>query len=237
MWLRRLLAAGFVLHEVSAHTPAEVDWDGLPERCVLQLHWRRTPEFADLLRQHRFSVATLVRHPLDVLLSILQFARHEPETARWLDGEAGDESSILDADPSSPEFLAYATGPRARALLSVTPEWLPYANATVHYADLVADTAGCLHAIAHALPQRPRLSPVHVAASVTFAGLKTEARNNHFWRGRPGVWREVLSDDVARAIANAQPSVADLRFSVEPIGVTAEQARERWFELAPTAAA
>ena len=224
MWLRRLLAAAYVLREVSAHTPAEVDWDALPERCVLQLDWRHTPEFAAVLRRHAFSVAVLVRHPLDVLVSILQVAPHEPESARWLDGDGGDESSLLGADPASPEFLEYATGPRASALLSVTPGWLPHANAVVRYADLVSDPAESLHAIAHAIPERPRPFPEHVAASVTFAGLKTPER--------PGLWREVMPDSVARAIVRAQPSIADLGFTIDSVGVSAEQARRRWAELA-----
>jgi hypothetical protein len=236
MWLRRLLAVAYALDEVSAHAPREVDWDALPERCALQLHWRHTPDFADLLRRHRFSVAALVRHPLDVLVSILQFAPHEPDTARWLDGEGGDESSILGIDPSSPEFLDYATGPRARALLSVTPEWLPHANATVHYTDLVSDTAGSLAAIARALDEPARLSPATVAASVTFEDLKMEAGNNHFWQGRPGLWREVLPDDATRAIVHAQPSIVELGFTADPVGVSAEQARRRWAELASAVA-
>ncbi len=237
MWLRRLLASAYALDEVSAHTPREVEWDALPERCALQLHWRHTPEFVDLLRRHRFSVAAVVRHPLDVLVSILQFAPHEPDTARWLDGEGGDESALRGADPASPEFLDYATGPRARALLSVTPEWLPHANAVVHYTDLIADTAGSLDAITRALGEPARLSPAHVAASVTFEDLKSEARNNHFWQGRPGLWREVLPDRVAHAIARAQPAVGELGFEVDSVGVSAEQASRRWAELASAVAA
>ncbi len=237
MWLRRLLAAAHSLDEVSAHTPGEVEWEALPERCALQLHWRHTPEFAGLLRRHGFSVVAVVRHPLDVLVSILHFAPHEPETARWLDGEGGDESSILGVDPSSPAFLDYATGPRARALLSVTPDWLPHADAVVHYTDLVADTAGSLYAIAWTLGVPVRQAPARVTASVTFEDLKSEARNRHFWQGRPGLWREVLTDDVADAIVRAQPSVAELGFTIGPVGVSADQARLRWAELSSAVAA
>lgn len=66
----------------------------------------------------------------------------------------------------------------------------------------------------------------------------SEARHHHFWQGRrPGLWREVLPDDVARAIARAQPSILELGFAVDPVGVTAEQARRRWAELASAVAA
>ena len=86
----------------------------------------------------------LARHPLDVLVSILHFASHEPQTARWLDGEGGDESSILGAEPASAAFLASATGPRARALLAVTPEWWPHGGVAVRYEDAVGSPEAAL---------------------------------------------------------------------------------------------
>lgn len=231
MWLRRLLVAAYELEEHSAHTPAEVAWDELPERCVLQLHWHRTPEFVGLLAQHRFAVAVLARHPLDVLVSILHFAPHEPETARWLDGEAGDESAVLGADPASPEFLAYAAGARARALLSVSPEWWDAADARVRYEELVADPEAALAGIAAQLGVPTRIPPAEAVAAVRFADLQAEARNRHFWQGRAGTWRRVLPDAVARAIAAAQPAVAALAYEVGPTAVTADESRARWATL------
>ena len=123
MWLRRQLVALYGLEERSSHTPDEVDWPALPSACVLQLHWARTRAFERTLRRNGFRVLVLTRHPLDTLISILHFARHEPETARWLDGAEGDEHSILDADPTSPAFRAYATGRRAHALINLSSRW------------------------------------------------------------------------------------------------------------------
>ena len=54
MWLRRLLVVAYGLQETAAHTPADVDWEAVPERCVLQMHWRRTPEALDLFARHGF---------------------------------------------------------------------------------------------------------------------------------------------------------------------------------------
>jgi hypothetical protein len=231
MWLRRLLVAAYALEERSAHTPDEVDWDALPERCVLQLHWRRTSGFRSLLARHGFSVAVLARHPLDVLVSILHFAPHEPQTARWLDGEGGDESPILGADPTSAAFLAYATGPRARALLSVTPEWWRDADARVRYEDLVAAPETALHLVADDLGARTLVPVAEAAAAVRFADLRREATNEHFWQGRPGLWRQLLPAETARAIAAAQPAVAALGYDVDPEEITPAQARARWAAL------
>ena len=78
-----------------------------------------------MLQRHGFRVLVLSRHPLDVLISILHFVRKDRETNNWLGGEGGDERSIFGASPCSPQFLAYATSERAKALLSVSREWWP----------------------------------------------------------------------------------------------------------------
>jgi len=200
MWLRRLLVAAYGLEERAAHTPAEVDWEALPERCVLQLHWHRTPELLESFDRHGFRVVVLARDPLDVLVSILHFAPLEPQTARWLDGEAGDESAVFGADPASAAFRAYALGPRARALLSVTPEWWPHADARVRYEELVADTAAVLGGLVAALRADPVVPAADAAAAVRFSDLQQEATNGHFWQGRPGLGRELIPPDLAGEI-------------------------------------
>jgi hypothetical protein len=202
MWLRRLLVAAYGLEERSAHTPDELDWETLPERYALQLHWHRTPEFRKTLRQYGFSVAVLARHPLDVLVSILHFAPYEPQTARWLDGEGGSEESLPGANPTSSAFLAYAIGQRAKALLSVTPEWWDYADARTRYEDLVADPPGELGRMVEALGGEPAVQPAMAVEAASFGRLRDEATNMHFWQGRPGLWNELVPTRYALAIAS-----------------------------------
>ena len=134
------------------HNPADLDWAGLSSRCLLQLHWHRVEPFTSLLDQNRFRVVVLSRHPLDVLISILHFAPHEPLTARWLEGEGGNEVPILDVLPCSQAFLEYAMGPRAAALLSVSHEWRQAMDChCLRYEDLVRDPAGELRRLGKAL--------------------------------------------------------------------------------------
>src|SRR5262249_21764911 len=122
------------------HHPDDVPWGSLPSRCVVQLHWRRIEPFRTQLQREDFQVVALARHPFDVLISILHFAPNEPDTARWLNGEGGDERPIYGLMPRSPGFLDYAVSPRARALLSVSREWWqdPQAH-RLRYEHLVAD--------------------------------------------------------------------------------------------------
>ena len=91
--------------QIAVHTPDEVDWANLPaDNLVLQLHWPPTTDFLRCLQDNEFGVVALVRHPLDVLLSILQFSPSEPLTARWLDGAGGSEAAIYGQSPNSLAF-------------------------------------------------------------------------------------------------------------------------------------
>ena len=140
----------------------------MSSRCLLQLHWGRVEPFTSLLDQYRFRVVVLSRHPLDVLISILHFAPHEPMTARWLEGEGGNEVPIFDALPCSEAFMEYARGLRAAALLSVSHEWRRAMGChCLRYEDLVRDPAGELRRLGEALghPAAPEAIAGAIAAN------------------------------------------------------------------------
>jgi hypothetical protein len=229
MWTRRLLRELYALEERSVHDASEVDWESLPERCVVQLHAERTPELESLIERHAFRVAVVARHPLDVLISILHFARHEPQTASWLGGAHGDERKIRDASPTSRAFVSYATSARAKALIGITPQWWERADVCLRYEDLVADTRQELEVIVEALDEQPTTTYDDVLERVTFESLQAEAANVHFWRGNAGTWQELLTVPVARKLVDAHEDVlVQLGYLTLPDEQTA---RERWSNL------
>jgi hypothetical protein len=161
-WLRLLLGDAYACETLSSHSPEEVPWEALPADVVLQLHQHADPAFTSVLEEHGFRVVVLARHPLDVLISILHFARNDPSPARWLDGEGGDEVGITTCTPLDPAFLEYATGPRARTLLALSREWWTRPETSkIKYEDLCANAAGELQALVAKLsPPRAPLEQV-----------------------------------------------------------------------------
>lgn len=236
MWLRRLLAASHALEEVSADTPAAVPWRSLPERCVLQLHWPPGDDVLAPLDEHGFRTVVLARHPLDVLLSILRFAQREPRTARWLNGAGGDEHELLGADPCSPSFRRYATGGRARALLSTTVDWRRSSalDAAISYEDLVARPEEELDRLNAALGLDPVVPAGAACEANGIERLRAAHANGHFWRGLPGHWRTLLPAAVAEEVAAAhEPSFVELGYALDPDpALDEEQARANWASLA-----
>ena len=235
MWLRRLLGAVYDLSDLSADTPAAVDWDRLPERCALQLHWPPTAALIEQLERRSFSTIVLARHPFDVLVSILQFAQNEPRTARWLNGAGGTELPLLGADPGSEAFRAYATGPRARALLGVTVEWWRSASldTRVRFERLTGSPREALSEITVALGGASPDQVDRAIDEVTFDELQNETRNGHFWRGQPGHWRRLLTAEIAASLERAhQDALGELGYdAAADETLTVEDARRNWRAL------
>jgi hypothetical protein len=186
-WLRGLLAQLTGSVEIAVHTPAEVPWETLPPRVLLQIHWYPTPQFTGLLNKGGFKVVTISRHPLDVLISILHFCRHEPATARWLEGRGGTEESLLGATPLDLATAEYAASRRFRELLGVTDAWWDEADAAVRYEDLVADPVETLRRLASHLGLAAGEREVDAAIeSRRLDVMRPTTTNQHYWQGTPG---------------------------------------------------
>jgi hypothetical protein len=211
-WLRRLLGGAYGLVEIGVHAPDEVPWDTLPERCVLQLHWPREDTFVAQLEQHEFQVVVIARHPLDILISLLNYLNTFPvDKDVWrnqasLRGDGGDERGLLGATPRSAAFLDYARGPRAQKLLAVTRAWWQAPGAKrVRYEDLVAEPRRTFRQLIYDIGYNPRRAPVEVIADNTVDRLRSSDRvwNFHIWQGRPGLWKSLLPRREALEIAAA----------------------------------
>lgn len=205
-----MLSSLYGLTQHAVHTPQSLDWSALGDECVVQLHWNREPSFVATLADNQFKVITLARHPVAVLLSIWQFAGHEPQTANWLGGEGGSEASILHSPVDSPAFLNYACSARAGALLSVSAQWWHAPGVlTLRYEDLVSRPQETLSGLCKILGSTSR-SIDETLQNNTLDKLKLTTTNNHFWQGRPDVWREMVPQTFSHQIEETHSSIFKL---------------------------
>lgn len=202
-----MLASLYQLQQFAVHAPQDLDWTNLPQRSIVQLHWHHTLEFKQLLHQHQVQPITIIRHPIAVLISIWQFATHEPATAKWLHGEGGNEDSILNQPLNSQAFLNYACSLRAKALLSISTEWWKEIGALhVRYENLVANPEHTLIQLCKTIgPQREEIQKV--LNDNTLEKLKKTASNNHFWQGQSNAWQEMLSLEFIQTIERTHSNV------------------------------
>jgi hypothetical protein len=240
-WLRHLLARVYGATERAFHSPAEIPWADLPDACILQLHWSPTPSLRTLLEQNHFRVVVLARHPLDVLLSILHFALFDPSTDHWLVGEGGSEASTYGAMPCSPAFVQYATSRRAKALLSVSLDWWDLPEVCqIRYENLVADSHGELSRVVEEFGVAPVEKLDKALTATTFSRLRARSGSqeipelsHHYWQGRPGHWKRLLTSDVARTIAAGHAYLFDaLDYDCDPDPTLDRyRADANWIEL------
>jgi hypothetical protein len=233
-WLNKLTSTAFDLNSGGMHRPFDFDWGEYPRRVSIQIHWPPDDLILRLIARHRFRPIVLARHPLDTLLSILHFASHDNETHFWLDRRHGNENSLIGIRPTDPAFLAYAVGPRFQELLGVSRQWWQNPQAIrVRYESLVDDTLCELMRIARELGQNLSIEEAEEAVAATSIDkLRPISKGNeHFWKGRPGHWKQLIPAEIALQIYDS------LRDSFEVLGydcdpdpeLTHRQADLNWY--------
>jgi len=172
----------------------------LPDRCLLQIHWYREPNFQAWLKDNRFRVLTIAQHPLDQLISALHFVGHEPQTARWLEGNAGLPAGLAGCSPCSQQFLEYATGFGAENFLAVSYQWWNDIDAIkLRYEDFVADPAGRFGGLVRDLDNADPASVLPWLERVSFKSMQA-LPNRHGWQATPGLWRRLIVSTDALSI-------------------------------------
>lgn len=235
-WLRGMLSRVFGLQEIAIHTPEELDWDRAPKRCAVQIHWLRTDPFPGLLDRHGFQVVTLARHPLDVLLSALNYNSYTHFRESCPEGPSCPTCAILEAKPRDPAFLDYCCVHEGPSILSHSPDWWPAPGVhRVRYESLVHEPHETLGALVTALGLDVRKSVDEAVADYDMNLLRSyrETMHYHYWQGRPGLWRTMLPAAEARRIAATHAEVfSTLDYQCDPDeSLTDLQADLNWFQV------
>jgi hypothetical protein len=228
-WVRSVLGDILELEELAVHNYTELK--SIPERAILQVHWYREPCFQRFLKEYGFKIVVLARHPLDVLVSILNFIRYEPLTSRWLEGNAEIPSSLIGQPPTSSEFIRYATSWGAENILSISYQWWHDRDAVkIRYEQLVQQPDETLLGLAR------RFDPAAFDRNGAIARFNLrffqKLPNKHGWQGQPGLWRQLIVYFDARNIYKRHKNLFDvLEYSVRPYLLTRASALRRWEEL------
>lgn len=237
-----MMGALYGLVEMAHHRPWDVTWNNLADRCILQIHWHHVEPFISQLAQHSFRVLVMARHPLDMLISQLNWVNSCPyPDAVWIDdaaleGDHGTEIPLMGAAPTGQAFSEWACSSRAEALLSVSLEWSTVPGTVlVHYEDLVRSTSKELERVVSWVGREPERSAADVAGTFTLEMLRrmgTESRQ-HYWQGQPGNWRRLLPPTAARKIAERHArSFERFGYLCDPDeSLTLEQAEANWRRL------
>jgi FkbM family methyltransferase len=123
-WLLRALEAVFEAPGISPDHPADVPWESLPSRIVLETPHSRSRLLQKQLEKQDFVVVSIARQPVDTLLSIADLAGAGSQPALLSFGADGlGVAKIPGPDFDDDEFLNWATSSAAHRLLCITPSW------------------------------------------------------------------------------------------------------------------
>jgi Sulfotransferase domain len=212
-WVREALGRIYDVKHLARHIMRDADWRELPHECLLQIHWRREPQFVQQLQENGFRVLVVARHPFDVLLSILHVVIYDVDSERWLDGRGGDERCLWGAMPRSRSFIDYAKSPRAAELLAVSCDWWDDPAAIrVRYEEMVANPEAQWERLVSLLGPPRGHSFAEVLAETSLDRQRRYSINNHFWKGQPGLWRLLLPP------AEAEEIYGSLRWCFDVLG-------------------
>jgi hypothetical protein len=235
-WVRVTLERLFELEPIAVHRPDDVDWDRLPPRCVIQLHWYPRHEFVERLERSRVRVVVPARHPLDVLVSWLNLAVYSHLDGRCDGPDRCEECPIVGSSPRDDAFLRYVAGEKGRVLLNHSPAWWDRPEIQrVRYESLVEAPQVGFGRLIDWVGEPPRRALADVLEAVSIDRLKPQQEVWQFqlWQGRPGIWRRFLPPPEAHALAAAVPdSFQILGYTCDPDpALDSAEADRNWLKL------
>lgn len=228
-WIREVLSKTLSLQEIALHD--YVDAKHLPESCVLQIHWYREPHFQRFLRENHFKILVLARHPLDVLLSVLHFVQHDPDTKNWLLGNCDLPEDLHGSSPTGQKFLDYCLSFGAENLLSITYQWWHEPTAIrLRYEEFVKSPSRSFVTVAEHLG----CTGYDFTFEITQRNLEyfKALPNHHGWQGTPNNWKTMIIPSYAKQIKSKHRNIfSSLGYSVPYYWLTKRSAAERWHLL------
>jgi len=221
----------------AAHSVKDFPID-LPSDCILNIHALNEPLEKEFFERRSCEFIVLARHPLDIFVSVLQFARNEPAVHQWLDGSCGIPHDPASLCPDDARFVDWMTGAGATNLLSVSLSWWrdPQSTIRIRYEDLVSRPHESFSSIFNRLGAK---SIDGLDAALDKYGVSYFAEfKNHGWLGRPGAYRRfVTSSNCERVYASQAEYFMTMGYSAEgDIGLSHETARDQYFASLPTPA-
>ena len=237
-WVRRVMSDVLGHPHFAAHSVEEFPKE-LPTDCILNVHALNEPPDNAFFEKHSCKIIVLARHPLDIFVSVLQFARNEYAVHKWLNGSCRIPRGTSSLCPDDASFVDWMTGAGARRLLSVSLSWWEDAQSItrLRYEDLVARPHESFNSIFDCLGAKC-ITGLDAALDKYTVAYFAEFKN-HGWLGRPGIYRKfITSPNCERVFASQAKYFRTVGYSVRSDdGLSHERAREQYFASLPMPAA
>ena len=233
-WVRRVMSDVLGYPHFAAHSVKDFPKD-LPSDCILNIHALNEQLEKEFFERHSCKFLVLARHPLDIFVSVLQFARNEPAVHQWLNGSCGIPHDVASLCPDDARFVDWMTGAGATNLLSVSLSWwrAPQSTIRISYEDLVSRPHENFSSVFNRLGGKS-IDGLDAALDKYSVSYFAEFKN-HGWLGRPGAYRRfITSSNCERVYASQAEYFMTIGYGAEgDIGLSHEAARDQYFASLP----
>lgn len=151
--------------------------------------------------RNEYKVITIVRNPLDSLLSAFRFSQKTAGCSVWLDGKVFPKPFIYKGiPPLSKEFEEWALSDGARAFLDVTYSWIDRANVVITYENFILDPQATIKKAIDDLNIEVSISEVNSATTDVRDNFLVGYYNEHRWSASMNNWQKYIPKDMAEKI-------------------------------------
>lgn len=229
-WISSVLADALNMHRVAVHNWLDID-NNIPERIILQIHWYREPNFQKWLKEHKFQVLSITRHPLDILLSVIHFIKFAKQTDRWLEGNVSIPKNLVYSSPYDGEFINYALSFGAENLLSISYQWHQDLDAIkLRYEDCILNTENVLADLVNKLGGESKDISTHLD-NWKIDKFKQQD-NRHGWQGKSGLYKKCIPTlDACKIYERHKKIFQVLEYEIEHYSLSITEAQKNWLNL------
>ena len=203
----------------------------LPPDCILNIHALNNAPEREFFEKRSCILVALTRHPLDIFVSVLQFARHEPAVHKWLNGSCRIPYEVQNLCPDDVEYVRWMSEDGASNLLSPSHSWWTYEKTLVRlrYEELVRSPQETFNNLFERIGAKPKSSLQQALDNYPvsyFAQFK-----NHGWLGKSCTYVKFITKANCELVYTAK-QMYFMTGGYEIQGdeaLTHEVARERYF--------
>jgi hypothetical protein len=225
-WLRHVIAEALGTPTFAEHAFRDFP-DPLPPACVIQIHTYRSDWALSWLGERDVSVIATARHPLDILISVLQFARRRSDPQRWLGGACRVPADTTRLAPEDAEAVAFMAGAGAANLLAVSAQWWRE--------DASGPLGGRRGGVVDRIRYEDALADPRLRLARTFVRLGTTAtgdidgalgkysveffaqQRHHGWIGQAGAYRRFLTARTCEQLRRVHAAYFDrIGYDIDP---------------------
>jgi hypothetical protein len=179
-----------------------LDYNLMSKPTIVINHLSRRNFLLNFENEVDHKVITIIRNPLDVLLSGFRFAQKNRVAGWTIDPVFRKSIFGINKNPSSREFKKWSRSQGARNMLKVTDSWLDDADAIIKYEDFIDNGPKAIKKLLTNLGIIDRFDNEKINASVDDIqkNLFSNGYNSHRWSTEKESWYKFIDKRTAKNI-------------------------------------